>query len=327
MSDFDIEEYDKLNDYGILSGRDLENLKSNSRTLDNQEDKKNEFDFALWKKADNNHLMKWKSPWSEGFPGWHLECTAMSKKYLGDYFDIHGGGMDLKFPHHDCEIAQSKAHTGKDPAKYWVHANMLTLNNKKMSKSTGNNILPVELINGKNNIFSKPFDSNVIRFFFLQAHYRNVLDISDSSLIASEKGYNRLLEIIKRVKEGEVSNEKNDILFNTIKEWENKCYACLNDDFNSPMLIAELFNSTKFINDSDIKISNRERDYFLNLMNIFLNKILGINFDDSTTSNNDSILEVLKEVRDEARLNKNYDLSDKIRDKLANIGVNLNDKD
>jgi cysteinyl-tRNA synthetase len=324
---FDIEEYDKLNDYGILSGRDLENLKSNSRTLDNQEDKKNEFDFALWKKADNNHLMKWKSPWSEGFPGWHLECTAMSKKYLGDHFDIHGGGMDLKFPHHDCEIAQSKAHTGKDPAKYWIHANMLTLNNKKMSKSTGNNILPVELITGKNNIFSKPFDSNVIRFFFLQAHYRNVLDISDSSLIASEKGYNRLLEIIKRVKEVEVSNEKNDILFNTIKEWENKCYACLNDDFNSPMLIAELFNSTKFINDSDIKISNRERDYFLNLMNIFLNKILGINFDDSTTSNNDSILEVLKEVRDEARLNKNYDLSDKIRDKLANIGVNLNDKD
>ena len=324
---FDIEEYDKLNDYGILSGRDLENLKSNSRTLDNQEDKKNEFDFALWKKADNNHLMKWKSPWSEGFPGWHLECTAMSKKYLGDHFDIHGGGMDLKFPHHDCEIAQSKAHTGKDPAKYWIHANMLTLNNKKMSKSTGNNILPVELITGKNNIFSKPFDSNVIRFFFLQAHYRNVLDISDSSLIASEKGYNRLLEIIKRVKEGEVSNEKNDILFNTIKEWENKCYACLNDDFNSPILIAELFNSTKFINDSDIKISNRERDYFLNLMNIFLNKILGINFDDSTTSNNDSILEVLKEVRDEARLNKNYDLSDKIRDKLANIGVNLNDKD
>ena len=324
---FDIEEYDKLNDYGILSGRDLENLKSNSRTLDNQEDKKNEFDFALWKKADHNHLMKWKSPWSEGFPGWHLECTAMSKKYLGDYFDIHGGGMDLKFPHHDCEIAQSKAHTGKDPAKYWVHANMLTLNNKKMSKSTGNNILPVELINGKNNIFSKPFDSNVIRFFFLQAHYRNVLDISDSSLIASEKGYNRLLEIIKRVKEGLVSNEKNDILFKTIKEWENKCYACLNDDFNSPMLIAELFNSTKFINDSDIKISNRERDYFLNLMNTFLNKILGINFDDSTVSKNDSILEVLKEVRDEARINKNYDLSDKIRDKLSNIGVNLNDKD
>ncbi|MDC6462175.1 cysteine--tRNA ligase, partial [Flavobacteriaceae bacterium] len=310
---FDIEEYDKLNDYGILSGRDLENLKSNSRTLDNQEDKKNEFDFALWKKADNNHLMKWKSPWSEGFPGWHLECTAMSKKYLGDYFDIHGGGMDLKFPHHDCEIAQSKAHTGKDPAKYWVHANMLTLNNKKMSKSTGNNILPVELITGKNNIFSKPFDSNVIRFFFLQAHYRNVLDISDSSLIASEKGYNRLLEIIKKVKEGLVSNEKNDILFKTIKDWENKCYACLNDDFNSPMLIAELFNSTKFINDSDIKISNRERDYFLNLMNTFLNKILGINFDDSTVLKNDSILEVLKEVRDEARINKNYDLSDKIR--------------
>ena len=286
---FDVKKFNKVNKYGKLSGRKIEDMMNSSRDLDGTSDKKNPQDFALWKKAEKNHIMHWNSPWGKGFPGWHLECTSMSKKYLGDFFDIHGGGMDLKFPHHDCEIAQSKAHTGKDPAKYWIHANMLTLNNKKMSKSTGNNILPVELITGKNNIFSKPFDSNVIRFFFLQAHYRNVLDISDSSLIASEKGYNRLLEIIKRVKEVEVSNEKNDILFNTIKEWENKCYACLNDDFNSPMLIAELFNSTKFINDSDIKISNRERDYFLNLMNIFLNKILGINFDDSTVSNNDSI--------------------------------------
>ena len=324
---FDIEEYDKLNDYGILSGRDLENLKSNSRTLDNQEDKKNEFDFALWKKAEEKHLMKWESPWSIGFPGWHLECTAMSTKYLGDHFDIHGGGMDLKFPHHDCEIAQSNGHTGKDPAKYWIHANMLTLNNKKMSKSTGNNILPNELFTGKNDIFSKAFDSNVIRFFFLQAHYRNVLDISDSALIASEKGYQKLLEIIKRVRNIEVSNDNNDELYDKIKKWEHKCFSCLNDDFNTPMLIAELFNSTKFINDTDKKIGNRERDYFLNLIDIFLNKILGLSYSDSNKSNNDSILEVLMEIRTEARLNKNYDLSDKIRDKLANIGVNLNDKD
>ena len=324
---FDIDQYDKEYNYGQLSGRDLENLKSNSRSLDNQEDKKNEFDFALWKKAEKKHLMKWESPWSIGFPGWHLECTAMSTKYLGNHFDIHGGGMDLKFPHHDCEIAQSNGHTGQDPAKYWIHANMLTLNNKKMSKSTGNNILPRELFSGNNNIFSKAFDSNVVRFFFLQAHYRNVLDISDSALVASEKGYQRLLELISRVSNHEPSNNSNDKLFNELKAWEIRCYNCLNDDFNTPMLIAELFNSSKIINDYTDVISDREKKYFLNLMDVFLNKILGLNYSESNEINNDSILEVLKEIRNEARLNKNYDLSDKIRDKLSKIGINLNDKD
>ena len=324
---FDIEEYDKKNNYGLLSGRDLENLKSNSRSLDNQEDKKNEFDFALWKKADKKHLMKWESPWSIGFPGWHLECTAMSTKYLGNHFDIHGGGMDLKFPHHDCEIAQSNGHTGHDPAKYWIHANMLTLNNKKMSKSTGNNILPSDLFTGDNNIFSKAFDSNVIRFFFLQAHYRNVLDISDSALLASEKGYLRLIEFINRVRTLDVSNSSNDKLFNELKDWEVRCIDCLNDDFNTPMLIAELFNSFKIINDYEDKIGDREKKYFLNLIDQFLNKILGIDYGESNQKNNDSILEVLKEIRNEARLDKNYDLSDKIRDKLSKIGINLNDKD
>ena len=324
---FDIDQYDKEYNYGQLSGRDLENLKSNSRSLDNQEDKKNEFDFALWKKAEKKHLMKWESPWSIGFPGWHLECTAMSTKYLGNHFDIHGGGMDLKFPHHDCEIAQSNGHNGQDPAKYWIHANMLTLNNKKMSKSTGNNILPRELFSGNNNIFSKAFDSNVVRFFFLQAHYRNVLDISDSALVASEKGYQRLLELISRVSNQVPSNNSNDKLFNELKAWEIRCYNCLNDDFNTPMLIAELFNSSKIINDYTDKISDREKKYFLNLMDVFLNKILGLNYSESNEINNDSILEVLKEIRNEARLNKNYDLSDKIRDKLSKIGINLNDKD
>ena len=324
---FDIDQYDKEYNYGQLSGRDLENLKSNSRSLDNQDDKKNEFDFALWKKAEKKHLMKWESPWSVGFPGWHLECTAMSTKYLGNHFDIHGGGMDLKFPHHDCEIAQSNGHTGQDPAKYWIHANMLTLNNKKMSKSTGNNILPRELFSGNNNIFSKAFDSNVVRFFFLQAHYRNVLDISDSALVASEKGYQRLLELISRVSNHEPSNNSNDKLFNELKAWEIRCYNCLNDDFNTPMLIAELFNSSKIINDYTDEISDREKKYFLNLMDVFLNKILGLNYSESNEINNDSILEVLKEIRNEARLNKNYDLSDKIRDKLSKIGINLNDKD
>lgn len=324
---FDIEEYDKKNNYGLLSGRDLENLKSNSRSLDNQEDKKNEFDFALWKKADKKHLMKWESPWSIGFPGWHLECTAMSTKYLGNHFDIHGGGMDLKFPHHDCEIAQSNGHTGHDPAKYWIHANMLTLNNKKMSKSTGNNILPSDLFTGDNNIFSKAFNSNVIRFFFLQAHYRNVLDISDSALLASEKGYLRLIEFINRVRTLDVLNSSNDKLFNELKDWEVRCINCLNDDFNTPMLIAELFNSFKIINDYEEKIGDREKKYFLNLIDQFLNKILGIDYAESNQKNNDLTLEVLKEIRNEARLDKNYDLSDKIRDKLSKIGINLNDKD
>ena len=324
---FDIEQYDKEKNYGVLSGRDLENLKSNSRTLDNQEDKKNEFDFALWKKAEKKHLMKWESPWSIGFPGWHLECTAMSTKYLGNHFDIHGGGMDLKFPHHDCEIAQSNGHNGQDPARYWIHANMLTLNNKKMSKSTGNNVLPNELFSGDNNIFSKAFDFNIIRFFFLQAHYRNVLDISDSALVASEKGYLRLIELINRVKTLDASDNSNDKLLNELKNWEIRCLNCLNDDFNTPMLIAELFNSSKIINDFEEKIGDREKKYFLKLMDQFLNKILGIEYDESNQINNDSVLEVLKEIRDEARLEKNYDLSDKIRDKLSEIGINLNDKD
>ena len=325
---FNIDNYNRTNSYGILSGRDLEKIKSNSRKLDSQDDKKNDYDFALWKKADKKHLMKWQSPWSIGFPGWHLECTAMSNKYLGEEFDIHGGGIDLKFPHHDCEIAQAVGYNGKQPAKFWIHTNMLTLNGKKMSKSTGNNILPNEIFSGKNDIFSKAYSPNVIRFFFLQAHYRNELDISESSLEASEKGFLRLIEIIDRLQNIKPIEKSNKELMSLIKSWENRCLECLNDDFNTPMLIAEIFNSSKIINDIEIKneIGQREKDYFLNLFDTFLNKLLGLSYKKSN-SNNDSILEVLKEVRDEARLNKNYDLSDKIRDKLANIGVKLNDND
>lgn len=325
---FNIDNYNRTNSYGILSGRDLEKIKSNSRKLDSQDDKKNDYDFALWKKADKKHLMKWQSPWSIGFPGWHLECTAMSNKYLGEEFDIHGGGIDLKFPHHDCEIAQAVGYNGKQPAKFWIHTNMLTLNGKKMSKSTGNNILPNEIFSGKNDIFSKAYSPNVIRFFFLQAHYRNELDISESSLEASEKGFLRLIEIIDRLQNIKPIEKSNKELMSFIKSWEKRCLECLNDDFNTPMLIAEIFNSSKIINDLEIKneIGQREKDYFLSLFDTFLNKLLGLSYKKSN-SNNDSILEVLKEVRDEARLNKNYDLSDKIRDKLANIGVKLNDND
>ena len=325
---FNIDNYNINNSYGILSGRDLEKIKSNSRKLDSQDDKKNDYDFALWKKADKNHLMKWKSPWSIGFPGWHLECTAMSNKYLGEEFDIHGGGIDLKFPHHDCEIAQAVGYNGKQPAKFWIHTNMLTLNGKKMSKSTGNNILPNEIFSGKNDIFSKAYSPNVIRFFFLQAHYRNELDISESSLEASEKGFLRLIEIIDRLRKIKPIQKNNNELMSFIKSWEKKCLECLNDDFNTPMLIAEIFNSSKIINDLDSKneIGQREKDYFLNLFDTFLNKLLGLSYKKSN-SKNDLILDVLLKVRNQAREDKDYKISDKIRDELLKIGVKLNDND
>ena len=325
---FDISKYNEIDSYGKLSGRDLEKIKSNSRDLSNQDDKKNEYDFALWKKAEKNHLMKWKSPWSEGFPGWHLECTAMCNKYLGNEFDIHGGGIDLKFPHHDCEIAQAVAYTGKQPAKFWIHANMLTLNSKKMSKSLDNNILPEELFSGKNDFFSKPYNPNVIRFFFLQAHYRSELDISEVAINASEKGFERLVEMIDRLKNIKVSSINNDELLSQIKNWEKNCFDCLDDDFNSPMLIAEIFNSSKLITqiEKDGNAGERDRDYFLGLFDTLLNKILGIDYSKST-SDNDSILKILLNIRDEARAKKDFPLSDSIRDQLNKLGVKVNDKD
>ena len=325
---FDISKYNEIDSYGKLSGRDLDKIKSNSRNLNSQDDKINEFDFALWKKADKNHLMKWNSPWSMGFPGWHLECTAMSNKYLGDEFDIHGGGIDLKFPHHDCEIAQAVGYTGKQPAKFWIHTNMLTLNSKKMSKSLDNNILPDELFSGKNDIFSNSYDPNIVRFFFLQAHYRNELDISEDAIQSSEKGFNRLVEMIDRLNNLKVSKTNNDEILNSIKDLEKKCYSCLDDDFNTPMLIAEIFNSSKLINqiEANGNFGDREKEYFLNLFDTLLNKILGLNYTKST-SDNDSILEILLDIRDEARSKRDFQLSDSIRDQLNKKGIKINDKD
>ena len=325
---FDISKYNEIDSYGKLSGRDLKKIKSNSRDLVNQGDKRNEFDFALWKKAENNHLMKWKSPWSDGFPGWHLECTAMSNKYLGDEFDIHGGGIDLKFPHHDCEIAQAVGFTGKQPAKFWIHTNMLTLNSKKMSKSLGNNILPNELFSGENKVFSRAYDPNTIRFFFLQAHYRNELDISESAIQASEKGLKRIIEMLERLNNIEASKNNSDKLFDQIKNWEKKCFDCLNDDFNTPMLIAEIFNASKLITqiEKTKDFGKREKEYFLNLFDNLLDKILGIDYS-KPSANNDSFLEILLNIRDNARQNKDFELSDSIRNQLNNLGITINDKD
>ena len=325
---FDISKYNEIDSYGKLSGRDLKKIKSNSRDLVNQGDKRNEFDFALWKKAENNHLMKWKSPWSHGFPGWHLECTAMSNKYLGDEFDIHGGGIDLKFPHHDCEIAQAVGFTGKQPAKFWIHTNMLTLNSKKMSKSLGNNILPNELFSGENKVFSKAYDPNTIRFFFLQAHYRNELDISESAIQASEKGLKRIIEMLDKLNNMEVSKNNSDKFFDQIKNWEKNCFDCLNDDFNTPMLIAEIFNASKLINqiEKSKDFGEREKGYFLNLFDNLLDKILDIDYS-KPSADDDSVLEILLNIRDNARQNKDFELSDSIRNQLNNLGIIVNDKD
>jgi cysteinyl-tRNA synthetase len=326
---FDVFEYSKSNKYGILSKRNLEDLIHNTRSLDGQSDKKNPQDFALWKKAEPKHIMKWNSPWSEGFPGWHIECTAMSNKYLGDIFDIHGGGIDLKFPHHECEIAQSNVCFGTNAANYWVHANMLTLNGSKMAKSTGNNILPKDIISGNNKILSKPFEATVVRFFILQAHYRSILDFSSNALEASQKGYNKLMEAIKGLDSLKTSNSS-DI---DVKNWVKRCYSAMNDDFNTPILIAELFNMVKFINQVKIgkaNVSSKDLDIIILKLNEFVFKVLGLEINNGSDSNSDkldSAISLLIELRNEARLNKNYALSDKIRDDLSVGGITLNDSD
>lgn len=326
---FDVLKFNKSNDYGKLSNRDIEELIHNTRILDGQTDKKNPQDFALWKKADPQHIMKWESPWSIGFPGWHLECTAMSTKYLGNQFDIHGGGMDLKFPHHECEIAQSEAITGKEPVKFWIHSNMLTFNGKKMSKSTGNNILPEEIFSGKNKKFSKSYSPEVLRFFILQAHYRSILDLSEKALAASEKGYNKLISAIKKLPDIIPSKEKGD--FNE-KDWVKRSYDSMNDDFNSPILISELFNAVKFINsviNEKQKMNLSQWSVLNKMIPIFINDLLGIKTAEKQTSNLDSKLiktiELLIDVRSRARKNKDFEYSDEIRNKLFEIGISLND--
>ena len=246
---FDVLKYNESNHYGILSGRKLEDMIANTRELAAQDDKKNPQDFALWKKAEPQHIMRWPSPWSVGFPGWHLECTVMSSKYLGDEFDIHGGGMDLKFPHHECEIAQGQAATGKNPVNYWMHANMLTLNGKKMAKSTGNNILPKELFSGDNDVLSKSYSPSIARFFMLQANYRSILDFSDEALGAAEKGFHKLMDAVALIPN--LPTSKNSSV--AIAEWKQKCYDAMNDDFNSPVLIANLFEAVKIINAVEAK--------------------------------------------------------------------------
>ncbi len=324
---FDVHKFNETNEYGKLSKRKLEDLIHNTRALDGQSDKKNPQDFALWKKAEPQHIMRWPSPWSDGFPGWHLECTAMSTKYLGEQFDIHGGGMDLKFPHHECEIAQNEAAIGKSPVNYWMHANMLELNGARMSKSTGNTVNPDELLSGENTFFTKAFAPGVIRFFNAQASYRSVLDLTDEGLLASEKGFYKLMDGIALL--NSITATDNSTF--DVSSWKQKCYDAMNDDFNSPILIAHLFEAVKYINqikDQKATISATDLALLTTTMHAFVYDVLGLENVAETNSGSDKLagaVEVLIKLRQEARANKDFAMSDKIRDELADAGIVLKD--
>ena len=324
---FDVVKFNETNNYGKLSGRNIEDMLANTRDTDGQSDKRNPQDFALWKKAEPEHIMRWPSPWSDGFPGWHLECTAMSTKYLGEKFDIHGGGMDLKFPHHECEIAQNEACTGHSPVNYWMHANMLTLNGKKMAKSTGNNILPREIMTGESPFLSKAFSPSVARFFMLQAHYRSVLDFSDDAIVAAEKGHNRLMEAMGKLSQIEANN----LSTLDIAAWKQLCYDAMNDDFNSPILIAHLFEGVRFVNlliDKTETLTAADLSSFMQTMHNFVFDVLALqteNVSNKTSEKLAGVIEMLIEMRNQARVNKNWKLSDEIRDQLLVLGIQLKD--
>ena len=323
---FDVHKYNEINEYGILSKRKLEDLINNTRELQGQSDKKNPQDFALWKKADAKHIMKWPSPWGVGFPGWHIECTAMSTKYLGEQFDIHGGGIDLKFPHHESEIAQNIAARGIAPVNYWIHTNMLEMNGQRMAKSTGNIINPNELLSGDNDKMSKAYSPSVIRFFMAQSSYRSVLDLTDAGLLASEKGFYKLMEAINSIKSVSIGNSSTFDL----KEWKQKCYNAMNDDFNTPILIAHLFEGVKVINqikEGKASLTLEDLETLKITMNSFVFDVLGL-MNESAQNNSEKIngvVELLIKLRKEARENKDWALSDKIRDELVEIGIQLKD--
>jgi len=325
---FDVVKYNnEIDKYGKLSGRNIEEMIANTRELEGQDEKRNSQDFALWKKAKPQHIMRWPSPWGIGFPGWHMECTVMSTKYLGEQFDIHGGGMDLKFPHHECEIAQGKTANGVDPVKYWMHANMLTLNGKKMSKSTGNHLLPNEIFSGQNKLLSKAYSPAVVRFFMLQANYRNMLDLSEDALMAAEKGYKKLMSAVKTLDTLPVS-EKSSF---DVKALIAGFYEAMNDDFNTPILIANLFEAVRLINsvnDGKEKITQEDKEVLQKAVHGFAFDVLGLHKTEQEAGNNqafDKTVQLLINLRNQARADKNWALSDKIRDELAKFGILLKD--
>ncbi len=323
---FDVEKYNHVHSYGILSGRVLEEMKANSRTLEGQEEKHGQFDFALWKKASPGHIMRWPSKWSDGFPGWHLECSVMSTRYLGETFDIHGGGMDLIFPHHECEIAQSTAAIGHAPVRYWVHNNMVTINGQKMARSLGNFITLDELFTGKHKLLLQAYSPMTIRFFMLQAQYRGTLDFSNEALLAASAGLQKLLaaeRTLANLKPAEASTVD-------VTGIEEKCTDAMNDDLNTPVAIAHLFDSVRMINlvsDGKEKLSAEDIRSLAAVFKTFVHDILGLRAEEEGGNEKlAGILTLLLDMRQEAKERKEWSVSDRIRNRLSELGITVKDR-
>jgi len=331
---FDVRKFMEKHKYGELSGRNIDELMEGSRELDRQDEKRNPVDFAIWKGVSPNHIQRWPSPWGEGIPGWHLECSAMGTKYLGKQFDIHGGGMDLKFPHHECEIAQSVGAYGTTPVKYWMHANMLTVNGEKMSKSKGNSFSPRELFAGSHPLLNKAYSPMAVRFFMLQSHYSSTLDFSNEALSAAEKGFRKLsnaLGLVKKLKHPGVAKEDNTLTAE-LNRMIGECYTNMSDDFNTAKTLAVLFEMSAKINDfksGNIQLNTVSEETFTNFQKTyvsFMEDVLGIREEEEHNQELiNGVVNVLIELRKKARVDKNFALSDKIRDDLKVIGVQLMD--
>ena len=324
---FDVEKYNKDYSYGQLTNRKLEELLEGTRELSGQDEKKGRLDFALWIKAKPETLMQWPSPWGWGFPGWHIECSAMSSKYLGDVFDIHGGGMDLQATHHTNEIAQSQACNHKAPVNYWMHTNMLTVNGVRMSKSAGNGFLPGELFSGNHALLERGYSPMAVRFFMMQTHYHSTLDFSNEALQASEKGFERLIEsynTLQTLKAGTTSSED-------IKALQQKCYDAMNDDFNTPILIAHLFDAARIVNsanDSKLSLTQEDIDMLKSIYQNFVFDIMGLKKEEENSKTNEvlgRVINMVLDMRIKAKAEKNFLLSDEIRNKLTNAGVQIKD--
>ena len=324
---FDVEKYNKDFNYGKLSGRNIDELLETTRELDGQSEKRRSMDFALWKKAQPEHIMRWPSPWSDGFPGWHMECSAMGCKYLGEEFDIHGGGMDLMFPHHECEIAQSTAALGKESVHYWMHNNMITINGQKMGKSLGNFITLEELFTGNHKLLAQAYSPMTIRFFILQAHYRSTVDFSNEALQASEKGLQRLMEAYERL--GKLTASGASTV--DVKGLREKCDAAMNDDLNSPIAISHLFDACKAINsisDGKATISAEDLEELKSVFKLYIEDIFGLKADSNSEAGSDAYkkaIDLLLNIRLEAKRNKDWSTSDKIRNELTALGFSIKD--
>jgi len=324
---FDVEKFAKEYNYTALTGRKLEDLLEGTRDLDGQDEKKGRLDFALWIKAKPEHLMQWRSNWGKGFPGWHIECSAMSTKYLGENFDIHGGGMDLAPTHHTNEIAQNIAYCGKQPANYWMHTNMLTVNGQKMSKSLGNSFLPHELFSGNHPLLTKGYNAMVVKFFMLQTHYRSTLDFSNDALNAAEKGFMRIADAYKLLKGLKASATSTE----NIAAIETACYAAMNDDFNTSVLIAQLFDTVRIINsanDGKASLTQADIELLLKIYTHFVFDVCGLKFEEESSEAKNAlgkVVEVVIEMRNKAKADKNFPLSDEIRNKLTEAGIKIKD--